>query len=59
MSGLCLLTYLGTNMVYSKYKGDSGETSDKSGNESDHQNAPFGVDTPSLKIVTSDTDVSI
>lgn len=45
-------------MVLSKYKGDSGETSDKSGQES-NQNAQFGVDTPSLKIVTSDTDVSI
>jgi len=42
----------------SKYKGDSAETSDKLGNESD-QKAPVGVDTPSLKIVTSDTDVSI
>lgn len=42
----------------SKYKGNSGETSDKLGHESD-QKAPSGVDTPSLKIVTSDTDVSI
>lgn len=37
----------------SKYKRDSGETS-----ESD-QNTQSGVDTPSLKIVTSDTDVSL
>ncbi|XP_024006133.1 transcription factor E2FC isoform X2 [Eutrema salsugineum] len=37
--------------LLSKYKGDSVETS-----ESD-QNAASGVDTPSLKIVTSDTDL--
>jgi len=42
--------------LLSKYKGDSAETSDKLGNESD-QKAPVGVDTPSLKIVTSDTDL--
>ncbi|VVA92670.1 unnamed protein product [Arabis nemorensis] len=42
--------------LLSKYKGDSAETSDRSGHESD-QNAAFGVDTPSLKIVTSDTDL--
>ncbi|XP_010461585.1 PREDICTED: transcription factor E2FC-like isoform X2 [Camelina sativa] len=42
--------------LLSKYKGDSGETSDKLGQESD-QKAPFRVDTPSLKIVTSDTDL--
>ncbi|KAG7599726.1 E2F/DP family winged-helix DNA-binding domain [Arabidopsis suecica] len=42
--------------LLSKYKGDSGETSDKLGHESD-QKAPSGVDTPSLKIVTSDTDL--
>ncbi|KAL1193086.1 Transcription factor E2FC [Cardamine amara subsp. amara] len=42
--------------LLSKYKGDSGETSDKSTQES-NQNAQFGVDTPSMKIVTSETDL--
>ncbi|KFK29072.1 hypothetical protein AALP_AA7G085200 [Arabis alpina] len=42
--------------LLSKYKGDSGETSDRPGHESD-QNAPSRVDTPSLKVVTSDTDL--
>ncbi|CAH8337046.1 unnamed protein product [Eruca vesicaria subsp. sativa] len=38
--------------LLSKYKGDDSRET----NESD-QNAPSGVDTPSLKIVTSDTDL--
>lgn len=56
---ICLSVFItGNKHGRSKYKGNSGESSDKLGHESD-QKAPSGVDTPSLKIVTSDTDVSI